>query len=282
MCAGGATEASTGSLAIAVDARPAGSSMSIDAHRALEGSPMTEVLFPVIAFISLLAAVIAVGILVFRAFLRRTEEASSRNIAFGLVTAFATALLVFILVYLAAWAELRQGVAMGRSGYERITRRHFFGQVQRVLSDYAQKHGHYPDSLEHVPELEDLVPLDPWHRPYEYSKTEDGFSLLSFGRDGKPGGVGLDADFYLDEEGGPIIEPTLSQFLFEAAGGGTLFIVAILASCFAGMTCYIASGSQRGQPVAIGSLLLSVAIAAVGAIVVSLVLVSIYLFGLPH
>ena len=171
---------------------------------------------------------------------------------------------------------------MGGGGYERSLRKAQFHQLQSALSDYANKHGHYPDSLEHVPELEDFVPLDPWHRPYQYSKTENGFSLLSLGRDGKPGGVGLDADFYLDEKGGPLIEPTLSQFLFEAAVGGTLFTVAFLASCFAGLTCYIASGSQRGRPVAIGSLLLSIVIAAVGAIVVSLVLVSIYLFGFPH
>ncbi|WP_279330659.1 type II secretion system major pseudopilin GspG [Sphingomonas oleivorans] len=40
------------------------------------------------------------------------------------------------------------------------------------------------------------VPVDPWGRPYVYSSPgkEGGFDLLSYGKDGKPGGEGLDAD----------------------------------------------------------------------------------------
>lgn len=44
--------------------------------------------------------------------------------------------------------------------------------------------------------LED-VPEDPWGKPYSYqSPTTDGrgFALLSLGKDGEPGGEGLDAD----------------------------------------------------------------------------------------
>ena len=40
------------------------------------------------------------------------------------------------------------------------------------------------------------VPRDPWDRPYVYrrSTTGGGFELMSLGRDGKPGGEGVDAD----------------------------------------------------------------------------------------
>jgi len=39
-------------------------------------------------------------------------------------------------------------------------------------------------------------PLDPWQRPYvyRYPGSAGGFDLMSLGRDGKPGGEGLDAD----------------------------------------------------------------------------------------
>jgi len=41
----------------------------------------------------------------------------------------------------------------------------------------------------------DIIP-DPWGHPYVYrapgSKSE--FEILSYGRDGQPGGAGLDAD----------------------------------------------------------------------------------------
>ncbi len=40
------------------------------------------------------------------------------------------------------------------------------------------------------------TPTDPWGHAYVYRNpgTEGGFDLLSFGRDGKPGGDGIDAD----------------------------------------------------------------------------------------
>ena len=47
------------------------------------------------------------------------------------------------------------------------------------------------------PYIDDSVPNDPWGNPYHYapaSSREQPFALYSFGADGKPGGVGLDAD----------------------------------------------------------------------------------------
>ena len=39
------------------------------------------------------------------------------------------------------------------------------------------------------------LPVDPWGHPYAYqSPTPGGFDLKSLGKDGKPGGEGLDAD----------------------------------------------------------------------------------------
>jgi general secretion pathway protein G len=40
------------------------------------------------------------------------------------------------------------------------------------------------------------LPRDPWDRPYVYKSpgANGGFDLLSLGRDGKPGGEGVDAD----------------------------------------------------------------------------------------
>jgi general secretion pathway protein G len=38
------------------------------------------------------------------------------------------------------------------------------------------------------------VPVDPWGNPYVYQATPSGFALRSLGKDGQPGGEGLDAD----------------------------------------------------------------------------------------
>ena len=42
------------------------------------------------------------------------------------------------------------------------------------------------------------MPLDPWGHPYIYKSpgevNAESYDLLSYGRDGKPGGIGEDAD----------------------------------------------------------------------------------------
>ena len=48
------------------------------------------------------------------------------------------------------------------------------------------------------PYLKKAIPLDPWGRPYIYKapgeQNPNGYDLLTYGRDGKPGGEGEDAD----------------------------------------------------------------------------------------
>jgi general secretion pathway protein G len=48
------------------------------------------------------------------------------------------------------------------------------------------------------PYLRKSIPLDPWGRAYSYKSpgavNPDSYDLLSFGRDGQPGGTGEDAD----------------------------------------------------------------------------------------
>ncbi|MBA3656114.1 MAG: type II secretion system major pseudopilin GspG [Gemmatimonadaceae bacterium] len=46
------------------------------------------------------------------------------------------------------------------------------------------------------PYLRKAVPADPWGKPYQYRSSVDGapFEVASYGRDGRPGGVGEDAD----------------------------------------------------------------------------------------
>lgn len=48
------------------------------------------------------------------------------------------------------------------------------------------------------PYLRKEVPLDPWDRPYIYvspgQRNPNSYDLMTLGRDGKPGGTGMDAD----------------------------------------------------------------------------------------
>lgn len=77
------------------------------------------------------------------------------------------------------------------------------------LDSYRLDIGYYPDNLNELlnssqrmwdgPYFPQKIPLDPWGNEYSYTPVSnrdegDTFILKSFGRDGKPGGEGEDAD----------------------------------------------------------------------------------------
>jgi general secretion pathway protein G len=83
--------------------------------------------------------------------------------------------------------------------------------LQKSLDQYRLDMGHYPGTEQGLaalvvkpadepkwagPYLSKVVPKDPWGNDYQYrSPGEHGeYDLLSFGRDGRPGGEGEDAD----------------------------------------------------------------------------------------
>lgn len=83
--------------------------------------------------------------------------------------------------------------------------------LEKALDQYRLDTGRYPDSelgltallerpaSEHKwngPYLKKAVPLDPWGKAYVYRVPgqRGDFDVVSFGRDGKPGGTGEDAD----------------------------------------------------------------------------------------
>jgi general secretion pathway protein G len=75
---------------------------------------------------------------------------------------------------------------------------------EKALDQYRLDNRRYPTSQEGLdairPYLKKAVPNDPWGRAYVYrSPGERGeFELLSYGRDGKAGGNGDDADIQVN------------------------------------------------------------------------------------
>jgi general secretion pathway protein G len=90
---------------------------------------------------------------------------------------------------------------------------------EKSLGAYRLDVGHYPTSGQGLkalverpadepkwsgPYLSKNVPVDPWGRPYIYRSPGDGshdFELMSLGKDGQPGGNGLDADISVWDTG---------------------------------------------------------------------------------
>ena len=74
---------------------------------------------------------------------------------------------------------------------------------EKALDQYRLDTRRYPSTEEGLqalqPYLKKSVPNDPWGRPYVYRAPgqKGDFDLLSYGRDGKAGGSGEDADISL-------------------------------------------------------------------------------------
>lgn len=79
-----------------------------------------------------------------------------------------------------------------------------FASLKTAIRTFRLTHSRWPNSLEELvlqfgnkePELEEM-PLDPWDNPYVYHRTpgrRPPFVLVSYGADGRPGGIDEDAD----------------------------------------------------------------------------------------
>ena len=83
--------------------------------------------------------------------------------------------------------------------------------LEKALDQYRLDNRHYPSTEQGLeallnrpasatawngPYLRKAVPTDPWGRPYLYRTPgqKGEYEVVSYGRDGKPGGTGEDAD----------------------------------------------------------------------------------------
>lgn len=116
---------------------------------------------------------------------------------------------VVIIGLLAGFVAPRYFSQVGRSEVQ--VARAQIDAFEKALDQYRLDTRHYPPSdlglkalIEkpanepqwNGPYLRKTVPLDPWGRPYVYRMpgTKSDYELLSYGRDGRPGGSGEDAD----------------------------------------------------------------------------------------
>jgi hypothetical protein len=112
-------------------------------------------------------------------------------------------------------------------------------RVDELLDEHRQAHGAYPEVLA---ELEDpnrqLLRnaanelTDRWSQPLVYRQTEQGYDLISLGRDGLPGGRGEDEDLSSPRSVTRVVPSRLPlrTFLFNTNGSGGVFLAALIGS----------------------------------------------------
>lgn len=191
-----------------------------------------------------------------------------------------TALLVYVVTYAACWIEMGYAPRMHRWPASSV--RYELDQINEALIKYCGAKGAFPDSLQQLSQLEDHdlwfgksgELLDGWRHPFHYRRIAEGFELASLGREGKPGGVGLDADvFFGDEWFSPKTRLPLKQFLFETEGSASVFLVAFVASILAASIWF---GARHEVQPSIKWVIIGVATMAVLAVVVAAFLAAIH------
>lgn len=97
--------------------------------------------------------------------------------------------------------------------------------LHQDIENYRKQHGAFPETLKAVdtprfkarcwPDEIDAQgrPLDPWNHPFQYIVKDGIVEMYTFGSDGAPGGIGLDADLDVDAQNDDASHPTLEQFL---------------------------------------------------------------------
>jgi general secretion pathway protein G len=83
--------------------------------------------------------------------------------------------------------------------------------IETAIETFKQNTGKFPDKLEDLircpkdfekswqgPYLKESQLYDPWDKLYIYIFDPNYYQLISYGKDGKPGGKGYDADIYND------------------------------------------------------------------------------------
>ena len=105
---------------------------------------------------------------------------------------------IVIIGLLAGYVAPRYFSQVGRSEVQ--VARAQIDALEKAVDQYRLDNRRYPTSEEGLaavqPYLKKTLPNDPWGRPYVYrTPGEKGdYSIVSFGRDGKPGGSGEDTD----------------------------------------------------------------------------------------
>jgi Type II secretion system (T2SS), protein G len=167
--------------------------------------------------------------------------------------------ILFVIVYAAAWQGLSQNIDNRPRQSESF---YIVGQTVSAVQEYQKAHGRLPADLtgkDFAGKLwlgagrfdPQVGPLDAWGDPLHYEVKRDKFTVVSYGRDGRPGGLGIDADIGWPASQGPFLltnapsvgplqPPTFEQFLTtrdseEIAGSSVVMWATLCGLCAFGL-----------------------------------------------
>jgi hypothetical protein len=197
---------------------------------------------------------------------------------------FIAAAIVFCVLLLSAWINLSDDPTVCRN---QTRTRALLRQFSQRIEQFRAGNGAPPKQIADIPGLQAQAAnqrLDRWNHPLEYHPHENGeYDLFSLGRDGRPGGAGLDADLYHDRREGKLARPTLSQFVFTLDGNEiyhwTFLIAGFAAACVTFTTVFqsLAFQSRKQVESNYGFDFISTSVLVVLACVVGVILMPLHI-----
>lgn len=147
--------------------------------------------------------------------LESTEDVGLRHWKQSLVLSLLVGIVMTAIPLLSGWPAVRSpsaGVAEPKRAWIQLV------TILGFVKEFQREHNHLPTSISEI--QGGLGTLrrdfnDPWGRPLEFVTSDQEFRATTYGRDGQPGGIGLDADLSTDNLSPPEANLTLQQYLFE-------------------------------------------------------------------
>jgi hypothetical protein len=203
-----------------------------------------------------------------------------RRWAIRVLLSLATGAIVCSTAYICAWYQYRDFYYFRSEQWET---RKTLEDLQADVERHQKATGRLPEKLTDLESVQQGKvsvddagqPLDGWRRPIQYRIEADGYSLFSYGRDGQPGGHGLDADLYAGKVDKENERPTLWQFA-TLLDDGWILKGCVLAGAFSLALCLIAGEGRLGKR-SLAVLLIAHTLTALFAILTAVVISALHL-----
>ena len=158
-------------------------------------------------------------------------------------------------------------------------------ELSRAIPEYQQHTHALPQTLNDLrilkqtyflPFRKERELLDGWKRPFTYTVTETNYTVTSLGRDGNPGGVGLDCDLTLIDPKPMAAIPTLAQFLFDCPTLG-IVLTCIFSGFLTFILCWFLAKPRQWTRQSVVALSAKLLATLIGAILMALLLAVLHI-----
>jgi hypothetical protein len=162
-----------------------------------------------------------------------------------LIVALIAAPIVFVLTFEAARRNQSSLIAYSEGGSVNI----YIQQLQTAVDQYWRTTGHLPVNLTDVPAIaqrsakDPAYLTDPWQRPYMLQTINGKPTIISYARDKRPAGRGLDADITIHSLYGSD-PPTFMQFI-QVTHLTPVIIICLASALATAAVCFVGSTDTR-------------------------------------